>query len=110
MPDTSRLSSSSDGRTAIVRITGALDHRLLDDLRATLARARSDSEAIVLDLAGAVDVSPAAVEMMVHETLALARRGKDLQLLAPRPIVDHLLRLGLGDLVRVDRRDTAPWR
>lgn len=83
---------------------------MLDDLRTTLADARSDSDAVVLDLAGAVDVSPAAVEVMVDETVALARQGRDLRVLAPRPIVDHLLNLGLADLLRVHRRETVSWR
>ena len=90
---------------AQVRVSGELDIAAIDPFREEMRRAREMGGPVTVDLTGLTFLGIVGVEHIAREAHELARTGRDLAIVSARPaVIDLLLRLGLGDLFRVDRR------
>ena len=69
-----------------------------------MTQARSVGRDVVLDVGRVTYIDPAGVEAIGHHAQILLDAGRSLVVTSDRPaVLDHLLKLGFGDLRRVTR-------
>ena len=92
--------SDAEARAAV---RGPVDAASVAAFSAAVAEAKKTAGDVVVDLRHADDISPAAVEVLVDETVRLSQAGYGLRIIGRPEIIRHLLNLGLGDLLKTDR-------
>jgi len=89
---TSRVTVGSAGSAAVVSVVGDLEFDDLDLIRDALESAVVRRRTVIVDLAGAGTTDPACVGLLIRARNAAFRRGGELVLAAPSPLLAATLR------------------
>lgn len=92
------------GEDVILSVRGEIADASAGRLDEAIEEARQIGRHLTLDLTGASIRGPKAVETLQRHGAQVAAQGHHFTLRAITPMIDHLLRLGFGDLLGVRRR------